>query len=201
MITVIDYDAGNTQSVCKALEYLGYNTELTGDCDAVKSASHLLLPGVGAFGQAMDNLKKRGLDEAIKEYVKSGKPFLGICLGMQLLFSESKESPDVKGLSLFDNSIELIPGSKEFKVPHIGWNSLDIKENSRLFKGIRQGDYVYFVHSFYLPGDFEHVCASSDYSVKIGAAVEHENVFGCQFHPEKSGETGLRILDNFAKMK
>ena len=201
MIAVIDYDAGNIMSVCKALDFLGEKYVFTRDRDVILSADKAILPGVGAFGDAVSNLKNYGLVDVIKEFVKSGKPFLGICLGMQLIFEESEESPGVEGLSLLKGKCLKIPADKGLKVPQIGWNSLSFPKKSKLFNGVADGAFVYFVHSYYIKADdFSDVAATCEYGVNVHAAVEKDNIFGCQFHPEKSSETGLKILKNFAEL-
>ncbi len=202
MIAVIDYDAGNMASVVKAFEYIGEKPVVTRDPKVILSADKCILPGVGAYADAMEKLKAYGLIEVIKEFVASGKPFFGICLGLQLLFDESEEGGEhVKGLSILPGKIKLIPEGKGLKIPHMGWNSLDIKEGTRLFKGIKNGSYVYFVHSYYLEAERESdVAATTDYGVHIHAAVESGNIFACQFHPEKSGDVGLAILKNFVSL-
>ena len=198
MIAIIDYDAGNIKSVEKALDFLGQEYVLTKDRDTILNADRAILPGVGSFGDAMGNIRKYGLEEVIKEFVASGKPFLGICLGLQLLFEESEETKGVRGLALLPGKCIKIPSKDGLKVPQIGWNSLEFPKESRLFKGINPGAYVYFVHSYYLQaGNEADVAATCDYGVKIHAAVEHDNVFACQFHPEKSSEIGLSIIKNF----
>ncbi len=201
MIAIIDYDAGNIRSVEKALEYLNEDYCLTQDKETILKADRVILPGVGCFKDAMDNLIKYELVDVIKEFVASKKPFLGICLGLQLLFEESEESPNVKGLSVLKGKCVKIPNGNGLKVPQIGWNSLNFPKKSMLFKNIKEGSYVYFVHSYYLiAGDENDVAATTEYGVKIHAAVEHENVFACQFHPEKSSEVGLKIIKNFCEM-
>ena len=201
MIAIIDYDAGNIMSVVKAFKYLGCDCVLSRDKEVLMSADKLVLPGVGCFKDAVDNLKKYDLIPVIKECVNAGKPFLGICLGMQLLFDESEESPGVKGLSLLPGRCIKIPDDKGLKVPQIGWNSLDFPRDSRLMAGVPEGAFVYFVHSYYVSaGDFTDVCATTEYGVNVHAAVEKNNIFGCQFHPEKSSEVGLKILKNFAEL-
>lgn len=201
MIAIIDYDAGNIRSVIKAFEYIGEECVLTRDRDVILKADKAVLPGVGCFKDAMDNLNRYGLISVIKEYIESGRPFLGICLGLQLLFDESEESPGVSGLSVLHGCCKKIPDEKGLKVPQIGWNSLSFPKESRLFKGIEEGSFVYFVHSYYLcaknPSD---VAATTEYAVNIHAAVEKDNVFACQFHPEKSSKVGLDILKNFANL-
>lgn len=200
MIAIIDYDAGNIKSVEKALEYLSEEYVLTKDPKTILSADKAILPGVGCFKDAMDNIRGYGLESVIKEFIASGKPFLGICLGLQLLFEESEESPGVLGLSVLKGKCRKIP-DENLKVPQIGWNSLSFPKESRLFKGIKEGTYVYFVHSYYLTAEDEKdVAATCEYGVTIHAAVEHDNVFACQFHPEKSSEAGLSILKNFVEM-
>ena len=201
MIAVIDYDAGNIRSVEHALAALGLPAVLTRDPDVIRKADKVILPGVGAFGDAMEKLNTYGLTGVIKEVVAAGNPFLGICLGMQLLFDSGEESPGAKGLSLLPGRILRIPEGDGLKIPHIGWNDLAFPKKSRLFEGIPEGSYVYFVHSYYLKADrIEDVAATTQYGVEIHAAVERGNVFGCQFHPEKSGDVGLAILRNFGNL-
>lgn len=201
MIAIIDYDAGNLKSVEKALNYLGKETVVTRDPQVILAAEKAILPGVGAFGDAMENLSRFGLVDVIHSFAVSGKPFLGICLGLQLFFESSEESPGVKGLGLLPGRIRKLPGGAGLKIPHMGWNSLNMMEGKRLFQGIDQGAYVYFVHSYYLeasePAD---VAAITEYGTCIHAAVERGNLFACQFHPEKSSEVGLQILKNFAEL-
>lgn len=201
MIAIIDYGAGNLRSVEKALKALGETPVITSNKEAVLGADKIILPGVGSFGDAMDRLNQSGLTEVIQEAVKRDIPFLGICLGLQLLFESSEESPGVKGLGILPGQILKIPGRPGLKIPHMGWNSLDIKTDARLFKGIENGAYVYFVHSYYLKAEDESmVAASTEYGVDIHASVEKGNVFACQFHPEKSSGTGLAILRNFLEL-
>ena len=202
MIAIIDYDAGNLRSVEKALQYLGKETIVTRDPEQIRKADKVILPGVGAFGDAMKKLQEYHLDTLIHEIADSGKPLLGICLGLQLLFEESEESPGVEGLGILEGKIRRIPEGEGLKVPHIGWNSLHLEHNGRLFRNIQENSYVYFVHSYYLEAkDPEIVKASTEYGVHIHASVEKNNLFACQFHPEKSSETGLQILKNFAEME
>ena len=202
MITVIDYDAGNLKSVEKALLYLGESPVVTRDPQKILAAEKLILPGVGAFGDAMENLRRFGLVEPIRQAVEKGTPFLGICLGMQLLFESSEESPGVEGLSLLPGKILRIPPQEGLKIPHMGWNSLKVRTGARLFQGLPEEPYVYFVHSYYLRAEEEEiVAATTRYSVEIHASVEQGNLFGCQFHPEKSSRTGLAILKNFAELE
>lgn len=199
MIAILDYDAGNIKSVEKAFKILGEETILTRDFSVIKKADRLVLPGVGSFAAAMDNLKKYELDKAIHEFVATGKPFLGICLGLQLLFESSEESPGVEGLHVLDGIVKRIPDSEGIKVPHIGWNSLDFPNEGRLFNGIDDGAFVYFVHSYYLQAkEPSIVTATTEYGCHIHASVEKDNIFACQFHPEKSSTVGLKILKNFA---
>lgn len=201
MIAIIDYDAGNLKSVEKALLSLGEDTVITRDPAVIKAADKAILPGVGAFGDAMQNLKNFGLVDVIKEFASSGKPFLGICLGLQLLFEHSEESPGAEGLGILKGDILKIPPCQGLKIPHMGWNSLKIREGACLFQGIPQDTYVYFVHSYYLKAADEGiVAASTEYSTLIHASVESGNVFACQFHPEKSSAAGLQILRNFAAL-
>ena len=202
MIGIIDYDAGNLRSVEKALQYLGKETIVTRDSEQIRKADKVILPGVGAFGDAMKKLQEYHLDTLIHEIADSGKPLLGICLGLQLLFEESEESPGVEGLGILEGKIRRIPEGEGLKVPHIGWNSLHLEHNGRLFRNIPENSYVYFVHSYYLEAkDPEIVKASTEYGVHIHASVEKNNLFACQFHPEKSSETGLQILKNFAELE
>lgn len=201
MIAMIDYDAGNIKSVEKALQKLGADVVITNDAQTILGAEKVILPGVGAFGDAMGNLKKYGLDEVIHQVVEKGTPFLGICLGLQLLFERSDESPGVEGLGILKGEILRIPECGDLKIPHMGWNSLHLQNSGRLFKGLKENDYVYFVHSYYLKAEEEEIVkATTDYSVNIHASVEKDNVFACQFHPEKSSDVGLQILKNFVEL-
>lgn len=201
MIAIIDYDAGNLKSVEKALLSLGQECVVTRDFKEIERADKVILPGVGSFGQAMEQLKKFELDKVLKEIPDSGKPFLGICLGLQLLFERSEESEGVEGLGMLKGEILRIPDKEGLKIPHIGWNSLDLQGNGRLFAGLEEHPYVYFVHSYYLKAAEESIVkATTDYSVRIHASVEQGNIFACQFHPEKSGSVGLQILKNFAEI-
>jgi len=201
MIAIIDYDAGNLKSVEKALVSLGEETIITRNFSEILSADKVILPGVGAFGDAMAQLKKYELDKVVHEVAEKETPLLGICLGLQLMFESSEETPGVEGLHLLDGHIHRIPDAEGIKIPHIGWNSLEFPKESRLFKGIADQSYVYFVHSYYLKAANEEiVAATTEYSTHIHAAVEHGNIFACQFHPEKSSTVGLQILQNFAKL-
>ena len=198
MIGIIDYDAGNIRSVEKALAYLGEETVVSRDPQVLLKSDKVILPGVGSFGQAMENLHRYNLVPVIKEMVKNNTPFLGICLGLQLLFESSEETPGVAGLGILKGKIVRIPEGPGLKIPHMGWNSLNVREGASLFKGLEKEPYVYFVHSYYLQAkDPKIVAATAEYGVTIHASVEKENVFACQFHPEKSSKTGLAILKNF----
>lgn len=201
MIAMIDYDAGNIKSVEKALQKLGADVVITKDPQEILNADKVILPGVGSFGDAMNNLKKYGLDEVIHQVVEKGTPFLGICLGLQLLFERSDESPEATGLGILKGEILRIPDAEGLKIPHMGWNSLHLQNNGRLFNGLKENDYVYFVHSYYLKAEDESIVkATTNYSVNIHASVEKDNVFACQFHPEKSSDVGLQILKNFVEL-
>ena len=198
MITVLDYDAGNIKSVEKALDFLGEEVKITRDREEILSADGVILPGVGAFGDAMEKLHQYGLVDVIHEVVDRQIPFLGICLGLQLMFESSEETPGVEGLHLLDGTIRRIPAAPGLKIPHIGWNDLTFPNKGRLFRGIEEHSYVYFVHSFYLEAaDSSIVKATTEYGTRIHASVEKDNIFACQFHPEKSSRIGLKILQNF----
>lgn len=198
MIAIIDYDAGNIKSVEKALLSMGETPVLTRDPEVILQADHIILPGVGSFGDAMENLNKFGLIDVIHEAINRKIPFLGICLGLQLLFESSEETPGVAGLGILKGKIVRIPEGPGLKIPHMGWNSLNVREGASLFKELEKEPYVYFVHSYYLQAeDPKIVAATAEYGVTIHASVEKENVFACQFHPEKSSKTGLAILKNF----
>lgn len=202
MIAIIDYDAGNIKSVEKALQKLGEETCITRDKEILLNADKVILPGVGAFGAAMEKIHTYGLYDVIHEIVKKGTPFLGICLGLQLMFEESEESPGVKGLGLLSGKIIKIPDQNgTLKIPQIGWNSLQFPNKGKLYAGLEEGCYVYFVHSYYLQAsDPSIVAATTEYGVEIHASVEKDNVFACQFHPEKSSTVGLKILENFIRL-
>ncbi|MBS6733686.1 MAG: imidazole glycerol phosphate synthase subunit HisH [Clostridiales bacterium] len=199
MIALIDYDAGNMKSVEKALQLLGQETVVTRDPDEIYRADGVILPGVGSFGDAMENLHRFGLVEVIRRVTEQGTPFLGICLGLQLLFESSEESPGVEGLGLLPGKILRIPAGEGRKIPHMGWNDITFPHPGRLFAGVAEHSYVYFVHSYYLKAeDPSIVTAVTRYGTGIHASVEKGNVFACQFHPEKSSDVGLQILKNFA---
>ena len=201
MIAIIDYDAGNMKSVEKALQFLGEEPVITRDREIILSADGVILPGVGKFGDAMGKLQEYGLVPVIRECVDRGIPFMGICLGLQLMFDNSEESPGVEGLSLLPGKIIRIPGDGGLKVPHIGWNNLRFPNESRLFQGLQEDSFVYFVHSYYLQADDPKIVkATCEYGVPIHAAVEKGNIFACQFHPEKSSEVGMQILRNFIEV-
>lgn len=202
MVAIIDYNAGNLKSVEKALAAVGQESVITRDFQTILSADHVILPGVGAFGEAMEQIKQYDLDKVIREVVDKKTPFLGICLGLQLLFEGSDESQGVEGLRILDGQILRIPDKEGLKIPHIGWNSLELQNDGRLFAGMNQNPFVYFVHSYYLKAADERIVkATCDYSTCIHASVEKDNVFACQFHPEKSSETGLAILKNFTQIQ
>lgn len=201
MVSIIDYDAGNIKSVEKALTYLGEEAIITRDPDIILSSDRVILPGVGCFGDAMNKIREYNLENVIYDVVGSGKPFLGICLGLQLLYKTSEESPNAIGLGILDGEILRIPDAPGLKIPQIGWNSLNINKNAKLFHGIPEGAYVYFVHSYYLKSkSIEDVAATTHFSVDIHASVEKNNIFACQFHPEKSSDVGLAILKNFISL-
>lgn len=205
MIAIIDYDAGNVGSVEKALRHLGEEVVVTRDADTLFSAEKVILPGVGSFGDAMKKLQEYGLVEIIRTLVQNEIPVLGICLGLQLFFESSEESPGIEGLGILKGKIVKIPEGKgpdgePLKIPHIGWNSLEFPREGRLFAGIQEEAYVYFVHSYYLKAEEDIVTARTRYGVQIDASVEKGNVFACQFHPEKSSETGLKILKKFVQL-
>ena len=201
MIAIIDYDAGNIKSVEKALQLLNQEVVITRDRDAILKADKVILPGVGSFGDAMGKLRQYGLVEVIEEVVRRGTPFLGICLGLQLLFERSDEAPQIEGLGILKGEILRIPDGDGLKIPHMGWNSLRFPNQGRLFKGLTEEPYVYFVHSYYLKAKEEEiVTATTEYGTLIHASVETGNIFACQFHPEKSSDTGIQILKNFVEL-
>lgn len=201
MIAIIDYDAGNIKSVEKAMEFLGQEAVITRDAEVLLRADKVILPGVGAFGDAMEKIRHYDLETVIQKIVAKKTPFLGICLGLQLLFEESEETPGVKGLGLLEGKIVKIPVKEGLKIPHMGWNSLHLQNQGRLFQGIKENSYVYFVHSYYLQAkDVKIVTATTEYGVDIHASVEKDNIFACQFHPEKSSDVGIQILKNFIEL-
>ena len=201
MIAIIDYDAGNIKSVEKAMQSLGEVPVVTRDREEILSADKVILPGVGSFGDAMEKIRSYGLEEVIHEVVAKKTPFLGICLGLQLMFERSDECEGVKGLGILKGEILRIPDKEGLKIPHIGWNSLKFPNEGRLFKGLKEESYVYFVHSYYLKAEEpEIVTATTEYSTLIHASVEKDNIFACQFHPEKSSDVGLTILKNFINL-
>lgn len=201
MIAIIDYDAGNIRSVEKALNFLGQEAIVTRKKEQILGADKVILPGVGSFGDAMDKIRQYGLEKVICQVAENGTPFLGICLGLQLLFESSEESPGVQGLGILKGRILKIPETEGLKIPHMGWNTLKLQGNGRLFRGLPEDPYVYFVHSYYLQAaEEEIVTAVTDYGIRIHASVEKNNVFACQFHPEKSSSTGLAILKNFVEL-
>lgn len=201
MIAIIDYDAGNMKSVEKALIALGQDVVVTRDAETILNADKVILPGVGSFGDAMGKLHDYQLVEVIRQVVEKKIPFLGICLGLQLLFESSEETPGVEGLGILKGKIVKIPENGDLKVPHMGWNSLRFRNEGRLFANLPQDSYVYFVHSYYLQAEEEEIVkATTDYSICIHASVEKDNVFACQFHPEKSSDVGLKILENFCNL-
>ncbi len=199
MIAIIDYGMGNLRSVQKAFEFIGHEAVITDEPDVILKADKVVLPGVGAFSDAIKTIKEKKLDKAIYEAVEGGKPFLGICLGMQLIFDKSYENGEFEGLGIIPGKVVRLP--ENVKIPHIGWNNLNIKMRDPLFEGLGESPYVYFVHSYYLETDAPVVSATTDYGKEIQVAVQKENVFALQFHPEKSGSTGLRILENFGRLK
>lgn len=202
MIGIIDYGAGNIKSVEKALIMLGEKPVVSSEPETILKADKVILPGVGSFGSAMENLNRLGMSDAIREAAHRGTPFLGICLGLQLLFESSEESEGVDGLSVLKGKIVKIPAKDGLKIPHMGWNSLKVSKNSRILGHLQDDPYVYFVHSYYLQAEDEKiVSATTEYGVTIHAAVESDNVFATQFHPEKSSDTGLSILRKFLELK
>ena len=196
MIAIIDYDAGNIKSVEKAMQLLGQEVIITRDRETIMNADKVILPGVGAFGDAMGKLRQYGLDEVIRDVTAKGTPFLGICLGLQLLFERSDETPGVEGLGILKGEILRIPDKEGLKIPHMGWNSLHIQNSGRLFKDIPEDSYVYFVHSYYVPVT-DYCIATCDYQRSFAAAICKNNFYGCQFHPEKSAGAGEKIIKNF----
>jgi len=201
MIALIDYDAGNIKSVEKAFEYLGEEVVITRDKDVILGADKAVLPGVGNFGDAVKRLEEYGLFEVIHKFVALNKPFLGICLGYQLMFEESEEAPGFKGLGLFKGKCLRFDDKYGFKIPQIGWNSLTFQRPTKIFDGLKDDSYVYFVHSFYVQAEDESIVAATcEYGNVFHAACESGNIFGCQFHPEKSSNVGMKILENFVNL-
>ncbi|MGN0308002.1 MAG: imidazole glycerol phosphate synthase subunit HisH [Lachnospiraceae bacterium] len=202
MVAIIDYDAGNIKSVEKAIAFLGKEAVITRDSSIILNADHVILPGVGNFGDAMEKLNSFQLLPVIKEAIEEKIPFLGICLGLQLLFERSEECPGVEGLGILKGEIRRFPNIESLKIPHIGWNSLELRNKGRIFQGLEDNSYVYFVHSYYLEAAEEKiVTTTTEYGVSFHSSIEKGNVFACQFHPEKSSDTGLKILENFLKLK
>ena len=203
MIAIVDYGVGNLYSLERSFHAIGEPVTVSADPKVIAGADKILLPGVGAFGDAAEKLRATGLDAVVKEQAQTGKPLMGICLGMQLLFDEGHEYGVHPGLGLIPGKVlpikDVIP--KDLKIPHMGWNALEIQKDSPLFRDIRQGDCVYFVHSYYAAQCREHTIATAEYGAQLTAAVQKDNVFGCQFHPEKSGTVGLKILRAFAQME
>lgn len=200
MICIIDYGAGNIESVRKAFEHIGAEVVVSADPKVLMNCEGAVLPGVGSFGDAMDNLRASGFETPIREYIASGKPFLGICLGLQLLFESSEESPGAVGLGVLKGKILRIPAAEGLKIPHMGWNSLNVKADEGIYRGVGEAPYVYFVHSYYLKAEEDIVTATADYGVTIHASVAKGNLWACQFHPEKSGKVGIALLENFHKL-
>ena len=207
MIAVIDYGVGNLFSLLSSLNYVGLHTKLTNDIEEIKNAEGIILPGVGAFRDAIGNLEKYGLKEILINEAKNGKPFLGICLGMQMLFEKSYEYGEYEGLGLINGTVEeikkYIPENSDLKIPHMGWNSLIINErfkDDKILKDVDNNEYVYYVHSYFAKTDMKNIVTYSEYGTKIPGIVKNENVYGMQFHPEKSGDTGLKLLKNWGEL-
>ncbi len=200
MIAIIDYGVGNLFSLTSSFKAIGEEIVITSDVEIIKKADKLILPGVGAFGDASKKLFDSGLDKVILEEVKKKKPLLGVCLGMQMLFTESHEFGTHKGLGLIEGKVVYIDLPKEYKIPHIGWNALHFKKQSPILKYINENDYVYFVHSYHAVDCENSLVATTDYGKELTAIVQKDNVYGCQFHPEKSGDVGLKILKAFAEI-
>lgn len=201
MIAIVDYGVGNLFSLKSSLDFLGFTAFVTNKIDDIKTAEQIILPGVGAYGDAMEKLNNTGLIPTLKEQAQNGKPFLGICLGMQLLFDESFEYGNHKGLGLIKGKVVSFEGKIPYKIPHMGWNSLNIVNNHPILKNNKQGDYMYFVHSFYADDCEESLCATAEYGIAVPALVAKDNIIGAQFHPEKSGKAGLSLLNSFCNIK
>ena len=201
MIAIIDYGAGNVQSVYKALKYIGCDCKITRDKNEIINANGAILPGQGSFGDCMRSMIEYDIRDTVLDYIRSGKPFLGICVGLQLLFEGSEESEGTEGIGVFRGKIKRIPNGEGLKIPHMGWNSLSFMNREGIFRDIDDNPYVYFVHSYYLDSpDKSSVTAQTEYGVTIDAAVMKDNITATQFHPEKSGDVGLKMLKNFAEM-
>ena len=207
MIAVIDYGVGNLFSLLSSLNYVGLDTKLTNNIEDIKNAKGIILPGVGAFRDAIGNLEKYGLKETLISEAKKGKPFLGICLGMQMLFEKSYEYGEYEGLGLINGTVEeikkYIPENSDLKIPHMGWNSLIINDSfkdDKILKDVNDNEYVYYVHSYFAKTDMKNIVTYSEYGTKIPGIVKNENVYGMQFHPEKSGDTGLKLLKNWGEL-
>ena len=207
MIAVIDYGVGNLFSLLSSLKYVGLDTKLTNNIEEIKNAKGIILPGVGAFRDAIGNLEKYGLKETLISEAKKGKPFLGICLGMQMLFEKSYEYGEYEGLGLINGTVEeikkYIPENSDLKIPHMGWNSLAINDgfkDDKILKDVNDNEYVYYVHSYFAKTDMKNIVAYSEYGTKIPGIVKNKNVYGMQFHPEKSGDTGLKLLKNWGEL-
>ena len=200
MISIIDYGMGNLRSVSKAFEHLGYPVQVTRDSSVLMESTRIVLPGVGAFPDCMKNLERFGLVEPIRQWIKNGKPFLGICLGLQLLFTESEEFGNHPGMDILKGRVVRFPPSKLLKIPHMGWNRLKVLKGSPILDGVKEEDAFYFVHSYYVvPEDPNVICTETDYGIPFTSSVQKQNIFACQFHPEKSQAVGLRVLKNFAQ--
>lgn len=200
MISIIDYGAGNIRSVEKAFSFLGCNVEITSDIQVIKKSEKIVLPGVGSFGSAFSNLKESGLIPVIKEAIADNKPFFGICLGYQMLFDGSEEDGGIEGLGIFQGDVKRFPQTEGFTIPQIGWNSLNLKKESKIFDGLANESYVYFVHSYYVESkDRNIVSSTTNYILDFDSSISSGNIYGCQFHPEKSSDVGLSILKNFLR--
>ncbi|EAE0011672.1 imidazole glycerol phosphate synthase subunit HisH [Listeria monocytogenes] len=199
MIVIIDYDTGNTKSISKALDFIGLQNKISSDTTEISQADGVILPGVGAYPEAMKELTRRGLDKTLKEIAATGKPILGVCLGMQLLLESSNEHSFTKGLGLIPGHVEKLPEKPKFAVPHMGWNQLEIKRTTPLTKQLDR-EYVYYVHSYYANCPEEYIIVTSGYSIEVPGMINNGNIYGAQFHPEKSGKIGLEILKGFKEV-